>query len=672
MIKQLEIELRSDLCANVGKHYAAVIDLDTALDENGIPFIPARRLKGCMREIAQDILCLPEKQLNGLFGASGAEIPGSLRITDARIREYDGELGAINEAICSGEVHANDITELFCSVRAETAIENDTAKEGSLRFTRVVNRISPIDNSPLRFYADIEYDETDGATVDLICRGLKNIGYKRNRGFGLVKCKLTDRKKGFQLPEKDFDAETDYRLGFLVYLKEDVMLPASDANHSMDYIPGTSVRGAFASAYIKVYGDKDFNDVFFSNRVHFGNLYISDQKGTDYTPSPKFLAKIKAPKDGENGIQNMIANMPLDIQKKVKPQYKPLKKGYVSETEGYREVETEIVYHNAINTQTSRENGGGLYTQHCLCAGQYFKGYITANGASMQKLYPLLADGFLSFGRSKTAQYSRCEICRIEDIPVSSSEITLLHLCAGRIAAFLCESDILLENAGRYSVSLKDLCYALETKSGLDLCSLDDFTSLSSRVISGYNTKWNLKKPQFPVIKAGSTVVFLIQQDAEAPELLYIGKKQNEGCGQVRLIRDAEQYFSKYIAKEKEKEKTEKADFPREAGDSALLQKVYELQYETKVLKQAINDAESISLRLNASQISRLAMMCRESVDIADLESRVKCIRTVSFQKCAVSQLIGPMKCFQDWAVAKKYADSLLTVAKYLIRGKED
>lgn len=50
---KIKIELMSDLCAGSGYSFAGVIDSDVSYDEYGLPFLPARRLKGCMREAAE-------------------------------------------------------------------------------------------------------------------------------------------------------------------------------------------------------------------------------------------------------------------------------------------------------------------------------------------------------------------------------------------------------------------------------------------------------------------------------------------------------------------------------------------------------------------------------------------------------------------------------------------
>ncbi len=654
MIKTLEIELRSDLCAGTGKGFASVIDLDTSVDEYGIPFIPSKRIKGCLREIAKRDLCLEEKEIISIFGESGSGQTKSLSISDAKIYEYDDQLEEIKAAIYSKSktIKANDITELFCSVRSETAIENDTAKDKSLRFTRVVNRLSPIDQRPLKFYATVEFDDNYENTITNLCKCLRNIGYKRNRGFGYVNCILRESAPGSTIHVADSELQENkyYKLNYLVYLEDDLMLPASDANHSLDYIPGTSVLGALAGKYIKDYGKDGFNDIFLSNNARFGNLYVSDKDGTDYYPAPRFLAKIKAADESEKGIQNMVANKKADEEKDEdkKPQYKPLKKGYISDKKGYNEVSAEIVYHNALNT-----DDGGLYTQYCVSSGQYFKGYIEANGTTMKKIIPLFSNGTISFGRSKTAQYSHCVIKKIDLAEIIESKI---NIEAGKTAAYLCESDIALVTDSKYTIECEDLCKALSVESG----SLSEFTSLSSRVISGYNAKWNHKKPQFPVIKAGSVVVFSVSSSEERPEFTLIGERLNEGYGRVRLIADTEAYSVV--------ENTGELDFDIDNVKSELLKAVIKRKKIDILLGKAISEAETVSI--DSSQIGRITLMCKEASDYSDFIKRIESIKTddvrnKALKYFAVDKVSQAEDGSIDWNTAKEYILAVLTIAKY-------
>ena len=51
----IEIELLSDLCSSSGESLNSQIDNDVCYDDYGLPYIPGKRIKGLMRESAQDL-----------------------------------------------------------------------------------------------------------------------------------------------------------------------------------------------------------------------------------------------------------------------------------------------------------------------------------------------------------------------------------------------------------------------------------------------------------------------------------------------------------------------------------------------------------------------------------------------------------------------------------------
>lgn len=55
MIKKIKIELLSDMCVSDGSIYNSSIDIDICHDSYGLPYIPAKRLKGCIRECALEL-----------------------------------------------------------------------------------------------------------------------------------------------------------------------------------------------------------------------------------------------------------------------------------------------------------------------------------------------------------------------------------------------------------------------------------------------------------------------------------------------------------------------------------------------------------------------------------------------------------------------------------------
>lgn len=52
---ELKIELLSDMCVSDGGVYNSALDMEVCHDKYGFPYIPAKRLKGCLRESASEL-----------------------------------------------------------------------------------------------------------------------------------------------------------------------------------------------------------------------------------------------------------------------------------------------------------------------------------------------------------------------------------------------------------------------------------------------------------------------------------------------------------------------------------------------------------------------------------------------------------------------------------------
>jgi len=57
----IRITLRSDLCAGNGESRGNAVDIDIVLTADGLPRIPARRLKGCLRAAAEELAALGDE-----------------------------------------------------------------------------------------------------------------------------------------------------------------------------------------------------------------------------------------------------------------------------------------------------------------------------------------------------------------------------------------------------------------------------------------------------------------------------------------------------------------------------------------------------------------------------------------------------------------------------------
>lgn len=644
---KLKITLRSDLCAAGGDGFSAIIDTDVCCDRYGFPFIGGRRLKGCLYDAAK-LIGISDDRINEIFGVSGASEGGSLRISDAVIKDRDA---LKNDA---SKYPSESIISLFTYVRSSTAIENDTAKDGSLRFTRAVKHYSPVDGKETEFYADVDIDEKYADEFGQICRALRNIGYKRNRGFGAVSSELIRVNAPSVNNAVTINDEEDHQIKFTVLLKSNVMIPGSSSDETVDHIPGTSVMGFFANEYLKKHDDDScFEEIFLKDNVRFSNLCISDKDGTEYFPAAAVFGKVK----GESGTFNILK---YNAENKI---IKPVKNGFCDLSHEIVKPLTETVYHH------STRNDPELYTQTSLCAGQYFSGTVSGKGRYIKEMIPILTGAALHFGRSKTAQYSACELIHSEIAPKSEKA---LRIRKGEVFIVLAVSDILVcDNAGGYDISAEGLKKAvgngiekLQCDNGLPSCR----SVLRYRTIGGYNTKWNIQKPQIRAIAAGSTLVFTAEEDMTINERLYVGAKQNEGFGNI-LIRRADDIPAVLAKKDAENVSGTKGILYGLISDNELI---------NEMRSKAIDYVNNMTNKnINTSQIGRYILMIKHSKDLSELTSLVRNIKSEK-SKEFIDKLIknseaSHFSCdvVRGREMWREYLILILTLLKYEKRGEE-
>ena len=183
-------------------------------DRYGIPYIPAKRVRGVLYESALEVAEMMELSKLDAFTIEDVNVLFN-RSTDDRLVEDNPKLVISNLTIADYDTVANDIAELqsdknlkkiftkdrilgeYTSMRYYTSIvkNSGTAREGTLHNSRVLNR-------NLEFKGHITIDDmTDTERLILSCavRNLTGIGGKRNRGFGRIECTIDD---------KAFDLET--------------------------------------------------------------------------------------------------------------------------------------------------------------------------------------------------------------------------------------------------------------------------------------------------------------------------------------------------------------------------------------------------------------------------------------------------------------------------------
>ena len=90
----LKIELKSYFCTTDGENAPGLIHDKTALD-HGIPYIPAKRIKGCLLEAAKEMADndeIEQEMLPRIFGRPGQEQGEGIRLGDGYLCRIPGYL----------------------------------------------------------------------------------------------------------------------------------------------------------------------------------------------------------------------------------------------------------------------------------------------------------------------------------------------------------------------------------------------------------------------------------------------------------------------------------------------------------------------------------------------------------------------------------------------------
>jgi CRISPR/Cas system CSM-associated protein Csm3 (group 7 of RAMP superfamily) len=195
---RLELRLESPVLVGSGEGWGSVIDTDVVFDDVGLPFIPARRVKGVLRESALELLEMfdisgisgySKADLETAFGKSGSKEGGLFEINNLYLPDYHDVRDWCSWGIdnCPGTLSVDSVINCFTEVRSQTSLDqNGIAEDGSLRRSRVLK-------TGLLFSGAVRSCRENEAAVFLLalsCRNLKYIGTMRHKGLGRVNCGL--------------------------------------------------------------------------------------------------------------------------------------------------------------------------------------------------------------------------------------------------------------------------------------------------------------------------------------------------------------------------------------------------------------------------------------------------------------------------------------------------
>lgn len=639
---KLIITLKSDLCAGSGYSYAGIIDNDICYDAFGIPYIAARRLKGCLREAAE-LIGLSEEEISDLFGSGGADGVKGICIDNGYMDHYEDirrDIEKLGKKFRS-YITPQSILEQFTTVKAQTKIgKGGAAEDNSLRYTRTVNHYSPLNlTEEMRFTAIVVLpgrisEERKEAFKNTVA-ALRNIGMNRNRGLGSVRCILEDipQDNTGMLPEiiengtkcdRMSDDTAEYTLQYTVKNVSPLVMSTSNDFKTEKYISGRSVLGFFAGVYLRTSGksaeDDEFKELFLKNKVLFSGLYPAEEreKGIDiYYPAPAFINRLKKTKKYVNISKDVphteeecsIYEIPAEYASRYGNQPKRLKGKFVCMKDGgilVKEPATDIVYHHTKKSKRQGAvDGDLLYTTEVLRENQLFAGEITGRGDQIKVLAELLTANTLRFGKSKSAQYGTCVLAEKPQI-IKRSGARRVYEKESRVLAIL-ESDAVFVNQTGYTVRCDEV--RKQIRDSLKIRedeSKESFSEIESGVLTGYYSKWNLKRTALPVVKAGSTFEFVLADDlVTESEIFWTGENNGEGFGRIRLVENNSSICCINEAKTEE----DPMDKPKKV--SLLFRKIIIEEARERLMQKAVST--KLAFR-NPASLGRVTLMLSESV----------------------------------------------------------
>lgn len=631
MKKKIKIELLSDMCVSDGSIYNSSIDVDICHDSYGLPYIPAKRIKGCLRECALELKEWGyDIEIDKMFGKEGNE-RGKIIIYNAYLPDRDKIIDEISKANGNILCHPQNILKNYSYIRTQTAIDYDTgvADEKSLRTMRVINK-------NLVFEADVKFAETDDIEKLEDCLAIfKHIGISRTRGYGEIKAELVDYSEVKNDCKNSIYENDSIGLEYEIKLNTPIICKsvAGQEESSVDYIEGSKILGYIAQM---VKNDKiDFISWLSDSDIKCSNAYITDGDKRFYEV-PASMFEIK---NDKTNLRNKIYIKNTEFDDEVPLCDKGLQLNQMKHCYVYinddgdiekKSVEMETRYHHkrpedkSVGRADSEADPNSVFYQiSSIKEGQKFRGFITGKEDHIKKIYEhICKDQNIMLGYGRNGEYGSCTIRVTGLIKKSKSEEKEMN----RFYVLLKSPAIVYNENAMYSTDAQDLKEEiLAAVIGEDHVDKDirliKYINISAA--GGYNVTWGHRKPTVSTFDKGTVLIFETKNNDKLKVKtgqLWIGERNTEGFGEIEVkeFSDNGSYCCEYLKQVKNESEDSKIDI----ADSDLLRNIAD-----KLFKDFIRYNSSIfvseKLKVDSSwkaTISNMMIMVKESSNIYEVE----------------------------------------------------
>ncbi|MGD2088563.1 MAG: RAMP superfamily CRISPR-associated protein [Candidatus Aminicenantes bacterium] len=639
----LEMHLLSNTIPGSGEGLSGIIDIDISSDGYGIPYIPAKRIKGILRESALELndLGMLQYSVDDIFGASGQQEGTDFKISDGYIADYHSYRGFLEYTAHDKKLaplfNKETILDEFTYLRSRTTIDNQTgtAKENTLRTSRVLKRGET-------FYFQVEFPGNYSEDMEKICKVTRRFGLSRTRGLGEIRLRLLNKSfcggpgGGFleksPLVAEGIEPAQQCKLILAIKNHGQLMVTSKTGKKQVSetYIPGSALLGVFAHAYIKDHDlgephhDPMFRDIFLNGSVTFSNAYIEEEKLKGIVPMPVSFYKEK---DRENYFDMSFAGDYREVidneiaAKALRQEFARIGPDNFTPYPG----ETRVEYHHSRPADKSighaRENDGAFFQYSVLNEEKDFRAEIEGPYRLLEPIIELCKKcGVFYLGKSKTAQYGKCSI-RLKEL--TEVKLSASQWKAGECIVVTLISDLVLRNRYGFVTPLPSLF--IDEIAGIlgispEVLELErQMVSFTSK--SGFSGIWKMPRIQENALKAGSVMVIRNNsgQNLELAKLSNhcFGIDIRDGCGKISINRHGK--------KSLRHEPYEPAAPNIPAGENlkkipGLIERIH-LKHMRSQLKAAALQKARHSLSPSGSFIGRMDMFIRAAGNFEELNT---------------------------------------------------